>query len=112
MKRQVYKLKDTAQTDYTTLDPQNLHLFVDETQDSSGGVVPDASPTVNGISKLYNDLLASNTDGGVTQSAVVTALSTLVEVSNDFIDDTAAAIGGIAVGGLYHTSGIVKIRLS
>ena len=32
MKRQAYKLKDTAQTDYTTLDPQNLHLFVDETQ--------------------------------------------------------------------------------
>ena len=34
MKRQIYKLKDTAQTDYTTLDPQNLHLFVDESEES------------------------------------------------------------------------------
>jgi len=28
MKRQIYKLKDTAQTDYTTLDPQNLHSLI------------------------------------------------------------------------------------
>jgi len=34
MKRQIYKLKDTAQTDYTTLDPQNLHLFVDENSEA------------------------------------------------------------------------------
>ena len=39
MKRQIYKLKDTAQTDYTTLDPQNLHLFVDESEESGGGAV-------------------------------------------------------------------------
>lgn len=77
-----------------------------------GTSVPDASSTTKGKAKLYNDLLGSNTDGGVTQSAVVTALSTLVEVSNDFLDDAAAAVGGIAVGGLYHTSGVVKIRLT
>ncbi len=36
----------------------------------------------------------------------------LVAIADDFINDAAAATGGIAVGGLYHTSGVVKIRLS
>jgi hypothetical protein len=30
---------------------------------------------------------------------------------SDYADDTAAATGGVAVGGLYHTSGTVKVRL-
>ncbi len=36
----------------------------------------------------------------------------LVAIADDFLNDAAAATGGIAVGGLYHTSGVVKIRLS
>ncbi len=36
----------------------------------------------------------------------------IVDIADDFINDAAAATGGIAVGGLYHTSGVVKIRLS
>jgi hypothetical protein len=39
-------------------------------------------------------------------------LEDLPKVSNNFANDTAAAIGGIAVGRLYHTAGIVKIRIS
>jgi hypothetical protein len=35
----------------------------------------------------------------------------LPQVANNFANDAAAAIGGIAVGGLYHTAGTVKIRL-
>jgi len=46
---------------------------------TTGGVVADASPTVKGISKLYNDLLASNTDGGVTQAALVAYLADVLE---------------------------------
>ncbi|MFT4643713.1 MAG: hypothetical protein ACI8ZX_000106 [Planctomycetota bacterium] len=33
-------------------------------------------------------------------------------VSLNFADDTAAATGGVPVGGLYHTSGAIKIRLT
>ncbi len=36
----------------------------------------------------------------------------LVGIADDFLNDAAAATGGIAVGELYHTSGVVKIRLS
>jgi hypothetical protein len=33
-------------------------------------------------------------------------------ISKNYANDTAAAVGGVLVGGLYHTSGTVKIRLS
>ena len=39
---------------------------------SIGGTVPDADASTKGIAKLYTDLLALNTDGSVTQSALVT----------------------------------------
>lgn len=35
-----------------------------------------------------------------------------VVIANNFADDVAAATGGIPIGGLYHTNGAVKIRLS
>ena len=34
------------------------------------------------------------------------------QVASDFANDVAAASGGIAVGGLYHTAGVVKVRLT
>ena len=33
-------------------------------------------------------------------------------VNFNFADDTAAAAGGIPVGGLYHNAGVVRIRLT
>jgi hypothetical protein len=35
-----------------------------------------------------------------------------VIANNDFEDDTAAALGGVPLNGLYHTGGMIKIRLS
>lgn len=35
-----------------------------------------------------------------------------VSASFDFADDAAAATGGVPLGGLYHTSGSIKIRLA
>jgi hypothetical protein len=34
-----------------------------------------------------------------------------LQVTSNFADDTAAAVGGISIGQLYHTAGAVKIRL-
>jgi len=31
---------------------------------------------------------------------------------SDYADDTAAAAGGVMVGAMYHTSGVLKIRLT
>ncbi len=36
----------------------------------------------------------------------------MVDTADDFLNDASAATGGVPVGGLYHTSGVVKIRLS
>lgn len=46
------------------------------------------------------------------ESGIVAYTSDLPQIANDYVNDAAAAIGGIAVGGLYHTAGIVKIRLT
>ena len=63
---------------------------------TTGGVVSDASPTVKGISKLYNDLLASNTDGSVTQAALVAYLADVLEqdYSTDEVDTGVKWIDG------------------
>lgn len=52
------------------------------------------------------------TDGGSnTYSVIVTPAGLTLVGLNDFANDGAAASGGVPVGGLYHTSGTIKIRL-
>lgn len=40
-----------------------------------------------------------------TGSVVITGL-----ISRDYADDTAAAAGGVSIGGLYHNAGVVRVR--
>ena len=35
-----------------------------------------------------------------------------VDITQDYANDAAASGGGIAIGHLYHTSGVVKVRLT
>jgi len=44
-------------------------------------------------------------------NGTVALIEDLPQTENNFANDTAAAAGGIAVGGLYHNNGIVRIRL-
>jgi len=48
-------------------------------------------------------------DGNLTPLSLASSLVGL-SLSN-FANDSAAASGGIPVGGLYHTDGIVKLRI-
>jgi hypothetical protein len=51
--------------------------------------------------------------GGLTWSfnAATNSLSaSAISVASNFADDAAAAAGGIAVGGLYHNAGAVRVR--
>lgn len=43
---------------------------------------------------------------------ISTVLLPLVSSSLNYANDTAAATGGVPLGGLYHTSGTIKIRLT
>jgi hypothetical protein len=58
----------------------------------------------NGASASSQSMALEILKNGITVLPAVVSLS--------FADDTAAAIGGVPVGGLYHTSGAIKIRLT
>ena len=64
-----------------------------------------------------SDLVVVSSGNGATKQAKIETLiefasNNIVEVADNFADDNAAGIGGVAVGGLYHTDGVVKIRLA
>ncbi len=86
---------------------------------------------VGGGSSVVNTMTADFNDGTkvstIIQSADVSGTSVAYTADThtfngvilspdtiplDFVDDAAAAAGGVAVGQLYHTAGAVKIRLS
>ncbi len=73
------------------------------------GSLKDAA-TNNGGSTLYRSSSAwvNNDNVRLVQSTMILAS---VSSSFNFADDTTAAAGGVPLGGLYHTSGVVKIRL-
>lgn len=56
-----------------------------------------------GANTFYGDQYIS----GPTGTIILLGYSTL-----DYPDDTSAASGGIPLGGIYHTSGLIKIRLT
>jgi len=59
--------------------------------DLLNAAVPDASPSVKGIAKLYSDVASNNTDGAPDQNSVNVALATKEAVANKDIDGTFAA---------------------
>ena len=64
-----------------------------------------------------SDLVVVSDVNGTTKQAKVETLvsftnNNIVKVADNFANDSAAATGGVAVGGLYHTDGVVKIRLA
>lgn len=73
------------------------------------GSLKDAA-TNNGGSTIYRSgsLWTNNDNVRLAQSTMILAS---VSQSFNFANDTAAAAGGVPLGGLYHTSGSVKIRL-
>ncbi len=66
--------------------------------------------TNNGGSTLYRSgsLWTNNDNVRLAESTMILAS---VSSSYNFANDSAAASGGIPLGGLYHTSGSIKIRL-
>ena len=64
-----------------------------------------------------SDLIVVSNSEGITKQAKIETLveftsDNTVKVADNFANDSAAATGGVAVGGLYHTNGVVKIRLA
>ena len=70
-------------------------------------IVAESGVYVSGLTEITGSLL-------VTGSANINGFITYPQVSAsfNFANDTAAAGGGVPLGGLYHTSGTLKIRLA
>ena len=79
-------------------------------------------PNTNDKIAIGNAAVVTDDNGAVALGAGVTAstantvtikkLQMLDYASLSFADDTAAAAGGIPLGGVYHTSGALKIRIA
>ena len=63
------------------------------------------------------DVVVANltTNNNLTSASLATAIDNVFtdyKVSGSFANDVAAAVAGIPVGGVYHTAGVVKVRLT
>lgn len=67
----------------------------------------NTSSTAQGSVALGYNLTASTAD-----TVTIKKLQMLDYATLNFADDTAAATGGIPLGGVYHTSGALKIRIA
>ena len=74
------------------------------------------------INDVRSDVFKVDNDGDTTAKSFIKTGGTSSEflmangstsiISGNYANDIAAAAGGVLVGGMYHTSGTVKIRLS
>lgn len=77
-----------------------------------------ADQTVEALDKLIGSDGSTGADAGKTKNFTVSSLRDFIldgpSLSNivDAADDTAAATAGIAVGGVYRTGSILKIRVT
>jgi hypothetical protein len=70
-------------------------------------------PTTSSINQptIARDFVFPDKPDGFTYTLATTSDLQTVTTASNYLNDAAAAAGGIAVGGLYHTAGVVKIRL-
>ena len=91
---------------------QSLYLFANP----SGNVDLSITGSRVGIQKSgsLNATLDVNGSAIITGSLTVTTITSfpLVSSSYEFANDASASLGGIPLGGLYHTSGVIRIRLT
>ena len=71
MKRQIYKIKDVSSTNYSALGVEDVKLFVDETNDITGGAV-DSVNGQTGVVVLDSDDISEGATNLLTP--ILTAL--------------------------------------
>lgn len=73
----------------------------------------DAIPAIETVAGDLQDTINKNIAQALLykETQIENINSILPKVEDDYINDSAASAGGIGIGQLYHTSGIIKIRL-
>lgn len=85
--------------------PDDQFFVVADNQNTSVQLMARSSTSFNKV-KLSADTFTISKNLGLDRPII------FVDVSDDFADDTAAAAGGIEVGQVYHSAGVLKIRLA
>jgi hypothetical protein len=97
-------------------DTTTLNEVVDLTfnTDSIAAMVSGSiNTTILTISGSTNTtILAISGSTNTTIGAVSSSLSSRLTITGSCVNDAAAAAVGVAIGGLYHTTGTVKVRLT
>ena len=106
---------ETATTNVVTINNRvsaSLRAFPNlSTWDNTSGIQTSGSLIVSGGSEPFekaNLQVYGNT--ALSWSLILTGSATSVGGLN-FVDDTAAAAGGVPVGGMYHNAGAIRIRI-
>lgn len=87
-------------------------------EDTTGGVEYVAPVEPNQVKLCYmvvspsNVLLGLLDTDGETIVALDGAATLAAAMATEYADDAAAAAGGVAVGGVYHTAGVVHVRVA
>jgi len=97
-----------SQQNVTTLQSAINSQIADNT---SGDI--SAADVRDNLINMTDSLLFNSGSQGITGSFTVTQYTNLPQVSQslNFVDDTAAAAGGVPLGGLYRNGSFIQIRL-
>jgi len=89
------------------LESTSLGHFANASAAYSVALGADASASANNAVAIGKNVTASVADYTTTKNLQLTNYASL-----NYADDTAAAAGGVPLGGIYHTSGALKIRIA
>jgi len=97
-------------------DTTTLNEVVDitfETDAVAAMVSASLNTTIYAVSaSIGNNITAVSSSINTTIGAVSSSLSARLTITGSCVNDAAAAVVGVAIGGLYHTTGTVKVRLT
>ena len=97
-------------------DTATLNEVVDLTFDTDAAaalVSGSINTTIGAVSSSINITIGAVSSSIDTRlNAVSQSLSSSINIPGTYANDTAAATAGVRIGGLYHTTGTVKVRLT
>ena len=106
-----YGTKPVMIDDNTTLNEVVDITF--ETDAVAAMVSASLNTTIYAVSaSIGNNITAVSSSINTTIGAVSSSLSGRLTITGSCINDAAAAAVGVVIGGLYHTTGTVKVRLT
>ena len=77
---------------------------------SIGNNITAVSGSINSTISAVSSSI--NTTLGVVSSSISSSINLTISVPGTYANDAAAQAAGVRIGGLYHTSGTVKVRLT